>query len=123
MPTRVTVTVKNKRKGPDARELVQVMAKAAADYLGESLVNGYRPADGEARPRKGDGKPLGLDTGYLSRTIKPEAVHTTRAKASVRIRGPVSRQIFLAKNPDVLTLDGIVADEMDHAAREYLEGR
>ena len=122
MPMKVTVTVKRKRKGPDARELVTVMADAAASYLGESLVNGYRPADGAARPRKGDGKPLGYDTGLLSRAIKPQTLHNTRARARVQIRGPESRRHFLEGHEDVITLDGIVSDEMDAAADEYLKG-
>lgn len=123
MPVTVSVRVTKKRSGINTRELAQVQAEAARDYLQESLVNGYRPADGAARPRKGDGKPLGFDTGVLSRSLRVQPVHTTRNRSVVKITAPNKYVHFLRKQDDVLVLDGIVKDEMDFAAREYLESQ
>lgn len=120
--TTVRIT-KQKRRGDklDAAKAVEVMAEAARAYLSESIVNGYRPADGAARPRKGDGKPFAFDTGTLARGLRVTKTHSTRKRAQVRIVGPESRDEFLVKHDDILTLDGIVADEMRIALDDYLE--
>jgi hypothetical protein len=124
MPYQVKVVVKNRRGLVDSRAFVEVQAKAAADYLSQSLVDGIRPEDGEPRPRKGDGKPLGFDTGLLARSIaKPKRVYTTRKRSQVMIRGASSRAHFVQKQGDVLTLAGIVKDKMDQALREHMENR
>jgi hypothetical protein len=121
MAISVRITSKKKRGRLDARELVTRMATAARDYLSESLINGYRPADGAARDRKPDGKPMGFDTGELARGLRLVDAHKTRNRATVRIVGPESRNPFLAKHDDVITLNGIAADEMDRAVADYLE--
>lgn len=105
----------------DARELVDRMAHAAWLYLSESIINGYRPADGAARPRKANGKPFAFDSGHLANSLRIIDQHQTRKRASIRIAGPADRDPFLAKHDDILTLDGIVADEMRQAVDEYIE--
>lgn len=104
----------------DAREVVDVMAHAAWMYLSESIINGYRPADGAARPRKGDGKPFAFNTGHLANSLRIVDQHQTRKRASVRIAGPSDRDPFLVKHDDILTLDGLVADEMRRAVDDYI---
>lgn len=126
MPFSVRITEQRRRRGRragiDARKLVEVQAKAVVQYLGDSLVNGYRPADGEARPRKGDGKPLGYRTGVLARGLRIVDQGQTRARASVRIEPPLDtgRRIFVSKNPDVITLDGLVDEVRLEAVDDYL---
>lgn len=126
----VKLTVK-KRRGIDPRELVRRRAAAVIGYLRESLINGYRPADGEARPRKADGKPLGFDTGRLARGLRMSSLQSTRTRASVRIMPPASRSMlaeptgedglsFLARH-QILTVDGLARELLDEATADYLK--
>lgn len=125
MPGNTSVRIQRDRRGRgkqlDAREVVMRQAEAAVEYLRESIINGYEPATGAARPRKPDGKPFAYDTGELADGLRIVDQHQTRKRASVRIVGPASRDPFLAKHSDILTLDGIVGDEMRRAVDDYLE--
>lgn len=125
MPFRVTITAprrKRRARQPDASELVRRQAEAVRDYLRDSLINGYVPATGEARPRKADGKPRGYDTGKLAKGLRITGEHKGRRKASIRIEPPADpgRQAYVAKHDDIITLDGIVDDVRREAVAEYL---
>lgn len=114
--------VKHDKRELDARELARAEADAVAAHLRDSLADGVSPVDGSARPRKGDGKPLGVNTGLLSRNIKVLDVRGTEQRATATIVTPNSRYPFLDKHTDILTLEGRADEVRREAANKYLNG-
>lgn len=124
------LTVKRRRGRIDAATLVRAQAGRVLPYLRQALRDGFVPEDGSARPRKGDGKPLGFDDGVLANGLYAAPVHTTRHRASIEIRVPSARrmltepradgQSFIARHK-ILTADGRVGELINDATREYLD--
>lgn len=104
----------------DARELVEAQAEAVTEHLRRSLLDGVSPVDGSPRPRKANGKPLGVDTGELARSLRVGRETGTQGRARVSVTAPESRAAFLDRHPDVLTLDGRADEVCREAATEYL---
>lgn len=125
MPSRVRITAPRRQRAAerlDASALVKAQADAVITYLGESIRNGYVAATGEARPRKPDGKPVGFATGELANGLRATKLLKNRRRATITIEAPhdPGRRIFVATNPDFITLDGIVDEVRREAVDNYL---
>ena len=114
----------------NASALAKAQATAARDWHRESLIGGWSPVDGSDRPRKGDQKPLGYDTGTLARGLRVRGVESTRERASFAIEPPTTRRdlakpkleyggMSFLERYDILSLDGRTADVIDEATEAY----
>jgi hypothetical protein len=119
---------RKKRRGRlDAEGLVLAQAEAVRDHLSTSLLDGVSPVDGSARPRKGDGKPLGVRTGRLARKLRIGHVRKSRHRASVEIRPPRGqpadefRESFVAEHDDILTTEGQAGRVLAQATLDYIK--
>lgn len=122
MPFKVTRKSSTRDRAPkmDARALALRVANGTVTYLGTALRQGFAPADHSPRPRKGDGKPRGLDTGYLSRNIRMRWHARTKQRAAIEIMAPPSRREFVKAQGDVITLDGDVIDVIREQMTAYV---
>jgi hypothetical protein len=131
MPVTIKVVAERRPAVPNASALAKLQATKVRNYLAESLVNGYMPATGEARPRKGDGKPLGLDTGKLARGLRVVGAGSTRTTAAFGIEPSADRKMltdvrvelggmsFIDRH-QIITLDGIVQELIAEGTDEYM---
>lgn len=109
--------------GLDARVLVERTSSAAVDKIRESLREGFDPTTGAPRDRKGDGKPLGYNTGRLAEGIGITGIHGDANRASTKIVPPPDRVAYVEANPDVLTAGGLVGEAIQEAAEKYVRER
>lgn len=116
---------------PNATALARAQGNAVIGYLRDSLVNGYVPATGDARERKGDGKPLGYDTGKLARGLRLVSAGSTRTQAAFRITVSADRSMLEEARPEyggqsfieryqIITLDGIVQELIEEGTADYM---
>lgn len=116
---------------PNASALAKAQATVVRDYLEQSLINGYKPATGEARERKPNGKPLGYDTGKLARGLRVRSAGATRTSSAYTIEpGPDRKMLtepraelggmsFIERH-EIITLDGIVQELIEEGTAEYM---
>lgn len=127
----VKVTVQRRPEIPNASALAKAQGGKVIGYLRDSLINGYKPATGEARERKRDGKPLGYDDGKLANGLRLESAGSTRTHAAFKIRPPASRSMLEEARPEygglsfiekheIITLDGIVQELIEEATADYM---
>ncbi len=88
------VEVKRTRALPVASVLARAQGDALIEWLEFALEAGYHPATGEARPRKGDGKPLGYRTGTLARGLRLQSAGSTKDSARFKVMPPPSRSML-----------------------------
>jgi hypothetical protein len=131
MPVTIKVVVERRPAVPNASALAKAQATAVKNYLAQSLVNGYMPATGEARERKGDGKPLGFDTGKLARGLRVVSAGSTRTSAAFAIEPSADRKMLTEVRPElggmsfierhqIITLEGIVQELIAEGTDEYM---
>ncbi len=131
MPVTIRVVVERRPELPNAAALAKAQSTAARDYLAQSLINGYDPATGEARERKGDGKPRGYDSGRLARGLRVRSAGSTRTMAAYAIEPGADRQMLTELRPEyggmsfiekfgVITLDGIVQELIAEGTDTYM---
>ncbi len=131
MPYTVKVIAPRRPAAPNASALAKAQATAARDHLSAALVNGYVPDTMEARPRKGDGKPLGYDTGKLARGLRVRSAGATRTASAYAIEPGADRKMLTEARPEyggmsfierfkINTLDGVVQDVIEEATAEYM---
>jgi hypothetical protein len=127
----VKVIAPRKPATPNASALARAQGDAVIGYLRDSLVNGYVPATGEARPRKGDGKPLGFDTGKTARGLRLVSAGSTRDHAAFRITVSADRAMLEQARPEfggmsfieryqIITLEGRVQELIEEGTAEYM---
>lgn len=135
-PTTIKVVVRreaSRRESfvPIPSALARAQALAARDHLAFALTAGYEPDTMEARPRKGNGKPLGYDTGRLARGMRVRSAGATRLAAAYSIEPGSDRAMLtearaeygglsFVERYNIITLDGVVQDVMSEAAAEYM---
>jgi hypothetical protein len=119
---------------PNPSALARAQAQAAADHLRDALTNGYYPDTMEARPRKGDGKPQGYDTGKLARGLRVKSAGSSRESAAYAIEPGADRKMLTEPRLElgglsfveryrIFSLDGVVQEVLDEAAAKYMETR
>lgn len=126
------------RRGLPPTVAAAVLARAQGDalikHLEFSLVAGYDPATMDARPRKGDGKPLGYDTGKLAAGLRLVSAGSTRTSARFEIKPPPSRSMLDDVRPElggrsfldrygIITTEGKAAEVIAEATDEYMSTR
>lgn len=126
----VRVQVPRPREPLNASALAKAQATAARDWQREALIGGWSPVDGSDRPRKGNQKPLGYDTGTLARGLRVVAVESSRERAAFAIEPPSSRRdlakpklelggLSFLERYQILSLEGRTADVIDEATDAY----
>lgn len=125
------IEVKRTPALPVAAVLAKRQAEALVVWLRDCLVNGYDPETGEARPRKGDGKPLGYDTGKLARGLRAVSAGATRASARYRVTVSPDRAMLEEARPElgglsfiekhnIITTQGRAAEPIAEATEDYM---
>lgn len=131
MPVTVKVIVERRPVLPNASAMAKAMATAVRNHLSAALINGYMPDTMEARPRKGDGKPQGYDTGRLAKGLRVRSAGSTRTTAAYAIEPGADRKMLTEARPElggmsfierhkIITLDGVVQDVLEEGADEYM---
>ncbi len=131
MPVTIKVIVERRPAIPNPSALAKAQATAVRNYLAQSLVNGYDPATGDARERKGDGKPRAYDTGKLARGLRVRSAGSTRTAAAYAIEPGADRKMLTEARPEygglsfiekygIITLDGIVQELIAEGTDEYM---
>jgi hypothetical protein len=125
------VEVKRTRALPVAAVLARAQGDALIEWLEFALEAGYHPATGEARPRKGDGKPLGFRTGTLARGLRLQSAGSTKDSARFKVVPPASRSMldedraelggmsFLGRH-EIITTRGRAAEPIAEATDIYM---
>jgi hypothetical protein len=131
MPITIKVIAPRKPGLPNASALAKAGATAARDHLSAALVNGYMPDTMEARPRKGNGQPQGVDTGRLAKGLTVRSAGSNRTAAAYAIEPSADRKMLTEARPElggmsfverhrIITLDGVVQDVIAEATDEYM---
>jgi hypothetical protein len=118
---------------PVAAPLARKQGEAVIKHLEFCLEAGYHPETMEARPRKGDGKPLGFDTGKLAHGLRLVSAGSTRTSARFQIKPPPSRHMLDDARPElggmsfidrhtIITTEGKAAEAIAEATDEYMKG-
>jgi hypothetical protein len=125
------VEVRRTREQPVAAVLARKQGEALIKWLSFALTAGYHPETGEARPRKGDGKPLGYRTGALAKGLRLVSVGSDRTSARFKVMPPASRSMldedrgeygglsFIDRH-DIITTRGRAAEPIAEATAEYM---
>ncbi len=123
--------VKRTRELPVAAVLARKQGDALIVWLSFCLTAGYHPATGDARPRKSNGKPLGLDTGTLAKGLRLQSAGATRDSARFKVVPPPSRTMLDEDRPElggmsfidrheIITTRGRAAEPIAEATAEYM---
>lgn len=125
------VEVQRTREVPVAAVLARKQGDALVKWLRDSLINGYDPETGDVRPRKGDGKPLGFDTGRLARGLRLVSAGSTRTSAKFEVRVSPDRVMLeevrvelggmsFIERHNIITTQGRAAEPIAEATEEYM---
>lgn len=111
----------------DARKVATAIGRRVAASLGRAVRSGIVPTTGAARPRKDDGKPVGLATGKLARGIVATPATGSQDSARCMIQPPADRETFVERIGDVMVVGGLINGEiereLDDAAGRLARGR